>query len=223
MCLSKRKKAREMASSSSKANLLMPMVSKMYCSSSQVVLVVRKRPYAVGGGGFVVTNCSQSVVFKVDGCGILGKKGELILRDGEGDPILLIRQKGGIVQALSIQKQWKGYSCDYEGSQKLVFSIKKPNACFSRNNAIRISIEPKVCGFGKDWDFEVKGNFPDRNCNIMDSRGNILAQIRVKEEVEKVMISKDLYHVLIKPGMDQAFIFGVIAVLDYIYHESTRC
>ena len=34
--------------------------------------------------------------------------------------------------------------------------------------------------------------------------------------------SKDLYHVVVNPGMDQAFVFGVIAVLDYIYGESTH-
>lgn len=76
----------------SKPKYLMPIISKTYCSSSQVVLVVRRRPQAVGGGGFVVTNCSQRVVFQVDGCGILGKKGELILRDHDAEPILLIRQ-----------------------------------------------------------------------------------------------------------------------------------
>lgn len=71
----------------------MPVISKMYCSSSQVVLVVRKRPHVVNGGGFVVTNCSQKVVFRVDGCGVLGTKGELVLGDGNGDPLLLIRRK----------------------------------------------------------------------------------------------------------------------------------
>lgn len=32
-----------------------------------------------------------------------------------------------------------------------------------------------------------------------------------------------MYHVEIKAGFDQAFVFGVIAVLDYIYDGSTRC
>ncbi|KAK9715647.1 hypothetical protein RND81_06G179300 [Saponaria officinalis] len=206
----------------SRGNTLMPIIGKMYCSSSQVVLVVRRRPPMVGGGGFVVTNCSQKVVFQVDGCGTLGRKGELMLRDGDGDAILLIRQQGGIVQALSIHKKWKGYY-DYDGLQKSIFSIKEPNACFPITNAIRISVEPKTQGRGRDWDFEVQGYFPDRDCRILNSVGNIIAQVGVKEEIEKVMKSKDVYHVIIQPGVDQAFIFGVIAVLDYIYHESTRC
>lgn len=69
------------------------IISKMYCSSSQVVLVVRRRPHVINGGGFVVTDCSQKVVFKVDGCGVLGIKGELIVRDGNGDALVLIRRK----------------------------------------------------------------------------------------------------------------------------------
>ncbi|CAO2823153.1 unnamed protein product [Amaranthus hypochondriacus] len=209
----------------SKPKYLMPIISKTYCSSSQVVLVVRRRPQAVGGGGFVVTNCSQRVVFQVDGCGILGKKGELILRDHDAEPILLIRQlKGGFVQALSIYKKWKGYY-DYEGYEKSIFSIKEPNqnSCFPTNNAVRISIEPKVVGQIKDWNFEVKGYFPDKNCTIVDSLGNVVAQIGIKEEIKRAMSNKDLYHVIIQPGIDQAFVFGVIAVLDYIYHESTWC
>ncbi|XP_010666856.2 protein LURP-one-related 6 [Beta vulgaris subsp. vulgaris] len=209
----------------SKPNYLMPIISKMYCSSSQVVLVVRRRPQVVGGGGFVVMNCSQRVVFQVDGCGILGKKGELILRDSDGDAILLIRQlKGGLVQALSIHKKWKGYY-DYRGFQKSVFSVKEPNqnSCFPTSNSVKISAEPNYVGQSSDWNFEVKGYFPDKNCSIVDSLGNIIAQIGVKEEIEKAMTSKDVYHVIVQPGIDQAFVFGVIAVLDYIYHESTRC
>lgn len=71
----------------------MPIISKLYCASSQVVFLVRERPHAVNGGGFVVTDCTQKVVFRVDGCGVVGAKGELILRDSDGDPLLLIRRK----------------------------------------------------------------------------------------------------------------------------------
>ena len=51
----------------------------------------------------------------------------------------------------------------------------------------------------------------------------IYTQVGVNKEVEKLMESKDLYHVVVKPGIDQAFVFGVIAILDNIYGESTYC
>ena len=71
----------------------MSIISKIYCSSSQVVLAVRRRPRVINGGGFVVTDCSQKVLFKVDGCGVLGTRGELMVRDGDGVALLLIRRK----------------------------------------------------------------------------------------------------------------------------------
>ncbi|XP_052183891.1 protein LURP-one-related 6 [Diospyros lotus] len=200
-----------------------PIVSKVFCSSSQVVLAVRKRPHVVYGGGFVVSDCGQKIVFRVDGCGMLGKQEELIVRDGDGDALLLIRRKRGIVEALNINKQWKGHAVDFEGPQRLVFSLKEPkSSCLVKNNPIRISTEPK--GYGTKWDFEIKGYFKDKACCIIDSHGNIIAQVGVEEEAEELIpASKDLYHVVVKPGIDQAFIIGLIAVLDYIYDGSTRC
>ncbi|GFP97840.1 isocitrate dehydrogenase [NAD] catalytic subunit 5 mitochondrial [Phtheirospermum japonicum] len=55
--------------------------------------------------GFVVADCSQRVVFWVNGRGILGQKDELILRDDEGNTLLLIRRKGGIIEAVSLTRQ----------------------------------------------------------------------------------------------------------------------
>ncbi|KAL3622886.1 hypothetical protein CASFOL_033275 [Castilleja foliolosa] len=197
---------------------LMPIVSKVYCSPSDEVLVVRRRPNVVNGGGFVVADCRQSVVFRVDGCGIIGRKEELILRDADENALLLIRRKGGVVEAMSLTKQWKGYTYDFLGSNKLVFTLKEPNSCFSNKNPIRISMESKECciyGY-----FEIRGNFQDKCCSIVNSRGDVIALIGVKKEV---MTSGELYYVEIKAGIDQAFVFGVIAVLDYIYDGSTRC
>ncbi|OIV99717.1 hypothetical protein TanjilG_26055 [Lupinus angustifolius] len=204
--------------------MMMPIISKIYCLSSEKVLVVRRRPHVVNGGGFVVTDYgSQRVVFRVDGCGVLGTKGELMLRDGDGDPLLLLRRKGGMVEALSIHKKWKGYSLEYEGLQNLVFTLKEANNyCLAKNSEIRISTHPRTIS-NKGWDFEISGYFPDKSCSIVDSIGNVVAQVGMKKEVEQVMESKDLYHVVVNPGMDQAFVIGIIAILDYIYGESTTC
>ncbi|ONI26436.1 hypothetical protein PRUPE_1G024700 [Prunus persica] len=88
-----------------------------------------------------------------------------------------------------------------------------PNSCLARTHAIRISTKARQ---NKDWDFEIKGYFPDKDCRIVDSRGNTMAH-------KELMASKDLYHVVVTPDMDQAFVIGVITILDYIYVESTRC
>ncbi|KAG1342621.1 Protein LURP-one-related 6 [Cocos nucifera] len=179
--------------------------------------MVRQRPRIVNGGGLAVMNSNQNVVFSVDGCGILGVKGELVLRDGEGAPLLFIRKKGGVVRALSAHNRWNSYLMDYEGPSKLVFSLKETKSRLLTKSAIKISTDAKEnC---KDWNFEVKGSFSERDCTINDRRGNVVAQVGLKE----MMANKDFYHVVVQPGYDQAFVVGVIAILDNIHGESTRC
>jgi hypothetical protein len=74
-------------------NNSVPVVSKIFCSDTPTILMVRRRPIVVNGGGIVVTDLSHNVVFIVDGCGILGSKRELMVKDGEGKPILFISRK----------------------------------------------------------------------------------------------------------------------------------
>ncbi|XP_077234644.1 protein LURP-one-related 6-like [Tasmannia lanceolata] len=178
---------------------LMPKISKLFCSPSQVIFTVRNRPHVVSGGGFVVTNTNQTVVFKVDGCGTLGIKGQLILRDGDGESLLYIRRKGGIVQALSVNKQWKGFLIDYEGAEKLVFTLREPTSWALKSSKIRVSVESKT--HNNDWDFEIKGSFVDRACCINDRKGNIVAQVRKLDEVEELMSRKDVYHLLVNQAL----------------------
>ncbi|KAJ1271208.1 hypothetical protein BS78_06G111000 [Paspalum vaginatum] len=194
-----------------------PVVSKIFCSGTPTILMIRRRPVVVNGGGFVVTDLSHNVAFVVDGCGILGSKGELKVKDGEGQPILSISKKGGIVQALSTRNKWNGYSMDYRGKETLVFSLTDLKSCIAQGAPIRIHIEPKRhC---KNWDFEISGSFADRDCTIVDCTRKIVAQMGRKEMIR----GKDFYHVEVQPGYDQAFIIGVMAILDNIHGESTRC
>lgn len=80
------------------------------------------------------------------------------------------------MEALSLTRQWKGFTYDFVGSHKLVFTLKEPmNSCFSNKNPIRIAIESKEwSGYGH---FEVRGDFPGRSCSIVNSRGDIVAQV----------------------------------------------
>ncbi|OAY66686.1 Protein LURP-one-related 6 [Ananas comosus] len=199
------------------STILKPIVSKIYCSSSKAVLMVRKRPPNVNGGGLVVTDSTQKVVFSVDGCGILGAMGELIVRDGDGTAILFIHKRGGVVQALSIYNHWRGYLMDYDEPSKLVFSLLDPKSPLAMKNAVRILVEPK--GRVKGWDLEVVGSFVERACTIKDRRGNVVAQMGAKD----MMTRKDIYYVVMQPGYDQAFVIGVVAILDNIHGEATRC
>ncbi|KAL5650171.1 hypothetical protein ACJX0J_040980, partial [Zea mays] len=94
---------------------------------------------------------------------------------------------GGIVQALSTRNRWNGYSMDYQGKNKLVFSLTDPKSCTAQG----------------------------RDCTIVDCTRKIVAQMGKKE----LMGGKDFYHVEVQSGYDQAFIIGVMAILDSIHGE----
>ncbi|KAL1189092.1 Protein LURP-one-related 16 [Cardamine amara subsp. amara] len=200
-----------------------PVVSRRYSSESEVVLVVRRRPQMVNGGGFVVSNSKQQIVFRVDGCGVLGTKGKLLLTNSDGDDLLLIRK-----MALNmVHKKWKGFGYDKEGAEKLAFTLKDPkDSCLVQNGSIRISVhgKPNISSNRSNKYVEIKGSFTDRDCNIMDSDGRAIAQVRREKEIEEMVgNNKDLYNVIVKAKVDQSFILGLIAILDYIHGESTIC
>ncbi|KAG8073691.1 hypothetical protein GUJ93_ZPchr0006g43409 [Zizania palustris] len=155
---------------------LTPVVSKIFCSSSHAVLMVRRRPPAVNGGGFVVTDRDQRVVFSVDGCGIIGASGQLIVRDGDGTAILFIHKKGGVVQALSINNWWKGYLMEYGEPSKLVFSLQDPKPVLCMKGDVRVTVEPK--GRRRHWDYEVTGSFAQRACAVKSRAGHVVAQVK---------------------------------------------
>lgn len=86
--------------------------------------------------------------------------------------------QGGIFEALSFHKMWRAFKCDYQGSKKVVFSLKRPKSCLpvKHDVGIKINTKPKVST--KDWDFEISGYFPGKKCSIIDSQGNVVAQVQ---------------------------------------------
>ncbi|CAN6478689.1 unnamed protein product [Victoria cruziana] len=190
-----------------------PVLSKQFCSISQTTFSVRKRPRAVHGGGFVVSDCSsQQLIFRTEACAAFGVKGELVLRDSDGIALFLVRKK-----AVSFHRQWRAYSLDYEGIERLIFSVKEPLLCFTKKCSLKVQLA--TSSFNA-WDFEISGSFTGRACTIKDHGGKLVAEVRAQNKAG-TLVSKDLYYVIVQPGFDQAFVFGIIAILDNIYEGST--
>lgn len=84
--------------------------------------------------------------------------------------------KGGLVEALSINKRWKGYSVDFDGSPKLVFCLKEQNSCLAINNPVRISVAGEKYN-KKNTEFVIVGDFPARSCSLVGSNGDIVAEV----------------------------------------------
>nr|TKV97887.1 hypothetical protein SEVIR_9G523700v2 [Setaria viridis] len=131
-----------------------------------------------------------------------------------GDPS---QAEGGVVQALSVSNWWRGYLTDYGEPSKLVFSLQDPKPVLCMKGDVQVTVEPK--GRNRHWDYEVTGSFVQRSCAIKNRAGHVAAQIGVKG----MLAGRDFYQVVVQPGYDQAFVVGVIAILDNIHGESTRC
>lgn len=92
------------------------------------------------------------------------------------DFLFYLQKQGGIVQALTARSKWSGYSADYQGQNRLVFSLTDPKSCFASNSAIRISIDPKGQS-NFSWDFYINGSFVDKAFTIIDRNSKIIAQV----------------------------------------------
>ncbi|GLJ31667.1 hypothetical protein SUGI_0636310 [Cryptomeria japonica] len=200
--------------------IMRPVVSKKFCSTSHKVFTVRKRPCTINGGGFVVMDSHQgNEVFRVDGCGP-AVKDHALLKDSKGNHILSLKRKVGILQVFSLGEQWKGFVPDeMEGLMKPLFkaSSSSPINCFA-NNSVKVSLIESN-NSGKGWEFEILGSFSERACTIYDKSQAIVAEVSMNKTRKDSIQSKDVYSVEVQAGFDQAFVFGLIAVLRNLSGE----
>jgi uncharacterized protein YxjI len=195
--------------------IIQPVVSKQFCSTSQTQFIVRKRPCVVNGGGFVVTNCGGNEVFRAEGCGPMVKN-QAVLKDGEGNPILAMKRKVGVVQVFCFQTQWKGFVSDgIDGCDKPIFKVTASAVSCCQKNPIKVSLTNSYKN-KTGSDYKIVGSFAERDCVVYDHSGAIAAEIFVNTALNDV---KDIYSVAVRPGVDQAFVFGLVAILDKLSEE----
>ncbi|KAF5787107.1 putative tubby-like protein [Helianthus annuus] len=66
-------------------------------------------------------------------------------------------------------------------------------------------------------EYQIEGQFANRNCTIYDSAKETMAEIRRKvDATTNVTLGKDVFLLTLKPGFDGAFAMGLVLVLDQI-------
>lgn len=189
-----------------------PIVDKKFCSSSLVVLTVRKKPLVFSGGGFTVTDSSGQVVFMVDGRGPSFSH-RLVLMDALGKPLLTLHHK-----VLNIMyNAWDGFVGDkYEG-QKPIFRLRK-SFIFNRNALIEVFLSSNKRK--EHFDYKIEGCYMERYCTIYSDARTIVAEVKRKYATPEVLLSKDVYNVVVRAGLDQAFIMGLVIILHQMSGEN---
>ncbi|GLJ13734.1 hypothetical protein SUGI_0219190 [Cryptomeria japonica] len=190
----------------------LPVVGKEFCSPLLTILTVRKKPLVFSEGGLTVTESSTGqIVFRVEGRGP-SSKNRLVLMDSLGKPLLTLRRKG-----FAMCNHWWGFSGEKYDGQEPIFSVKKP-LIFSKSGDMEVFLGPNIKK--KQADYTVQGSYKERYCKIYNGTTTIVAEVKRKFATSDVMLSRDVFSVVVKMGVDQAFIMGLIVILHQISGEN---
>ncbi|XP_074285234.1 protein LURP-one-related 5-like [Silene latifolia] len=179
-----------------------------FFSEKDVNLTACKTSLFSVGDGFNVYNCHGKLVFRVDSYRSEGgdNQGEIVLMDAFGRCLFTVRRKRP-----SLHNRWDGYIGERTEDSKPIFSVKR-SSIYGRS-------EVNVEVFDNEGEkYQIDGCFEDRSCTIYDATTReIMAEIRRKVDISsKVVMGKDAFSILIKPGFDSAFAMGLVLVLDQI-------
>ncbi|KAL9232015.1 hypothetical protein vseg_007165 [Gypsophila vaccaria] len=163
------------------------------------------------GDGFNVYDCHGQLVFRVDSYSPEwgGDQIELVLMDASGRCLLTVRRKWP-----SLHNRWEGYVGERTGKLKPVFSVKR-SSIIGRSE---VTVEMYD---NQDEEYQIDGSFANRSCTIYDANSReVVVEIRRKVDISSnVVMGKDAFSILIKPGFDYAFAMGLVLVLDQINAE----
>ncbi|KAG6640288.1 hypothetical protein I3843_10G154800 [Carya illinoinensis] len=168
----------------------------------------------ISGGGFVVTDTNNTVIFKVEGK-LMTFHDQRVLLDADGMPIVTLRQK-----RMTAHHRWNVYRGKSKEPGDLIFSVQRSSMIqlkaklhvFLANNT-----EKKVC------DFMVEGTWAEKTCVVYTGdRTNILAKMEKETTIGNALIGKDKYSVTVCRNVDYAFIVALIVILDDMNHISDR-
>ncbi|KAJ0087632.1 hypothetical protein Patl1_31639 [Pistacia atlantica] len=190
--------------------------------------VVRRRPCMLtvwkrssmsfqGTDGFTVFDHHGRLVFRVDNYS-RNKAAGLVLMDGAGNGLLCLKP-----QMLSMQYQWNAYREEEEeeddhGKRSRVFSMMRRSLVFFHNGKDEAEV---YMGGNKQAqsnrpDFTIEGSFRTRNCKIKNANGEVVAKISRKRVNSTILLSDDVFNLVVQPGFPTHLVMAFVIVLDRI-------
>ncbi|KAH7554624.1 hypothetical protein ACOSP7_027846 [Xanthoceras sorbifolium] len=176
-----------------------------------------------GTDGFTVFDNQGRLVFRVDNYSRNSRRvaaAGLLLMDGAGNALLSLKP-----QILSMQYQWNGYReesdrCGKRGMSK-AFTMRSSSLLFHSGKD-----EAKVFMMGsgptrrkqahQTPDFKIEGCFRSRNCKIKNANGDLVAQIARKRANSTILLSDDVFSLLVYPGFGTDLVMAFVVILDRI-------
>lgn len=178
-----------------------------FCSEKETHLTVCKTSLFFTGDGFTVYDCSGQLLFRVDSYGPEWRdKDEVVLMDASGRCLLTVRRKRP-----SLHNRWEGHLGEGKDGSKPIFSVRRSSIIGRSGVTVEMYENP-----GEEY--QIEGSFGHRCCTVYDAATKeVMVEIRRKVDTSSnVLLGKDVFSLLIKPGFDAAFAMGLVLVLDQI-------
>lgn len=154
---------------------------------------------------WTITDAAGDVSFRVRGKKVKWVKSKRELVDENGNVVLYMEEKPWTLKNL-----WRAF---VPGESVPLFTVKATNA-FSFSPKVNIFLHSNVAQ--KQPDYTIEGDFLAKNCRIF--HGEVLvAEVTREASLKNIIITKSIFNVIVSPGVDTAFIFAVIIIMDKIY------
>jgi uncharacterized protein YxjI len=179
------------------------IVGAQYCHAKAEQFALEN---AIFNKDWSITNANGQEVFRVRGKRFEWCKAKRELVDMDGNSIVLMQEKPWL---------WIGTWNAFEpgNQEKPLWTMRK--SCF--------------CSFGPQLqiflpsntereipDYTINGQWLCRTCTIFCGEQKVAEVVR-DVSLKNVVTSKSIFHVLVQPGVDTAFIFSLIVIMDKLY------
>ncbi|KAH7299617.1 hypothetical protein KP509_24G020900 [Ceratopteris richardii] len=114
-----------------------------------------------------------------------------------------------------MHERWEVAKGEHFDDDKLLFSVKKSSVVQFKTH---LEVFLKENESEETPDFEVKGNFFEREAQIFH-KDQLIAEVKRKYSVGNVLLDKHTFCVVIHPNVDQAFVVALVIIMDRIHED----
>ncbi|KAF8407306.1 hypothetical protein HHK36_006433 [Tetracentron sinense] len=169
------------------------------------VLTVWKKSLLFNCNGFTVFDAKGNLVFRVDNY-VAGNKGEIVLMDATGKPLLTIRRK-----RLSVGDNWLLF--DGETAINPRFSVKKQMNFLNSKSLAQVSTG------NKNVAYEIEGSYAQRSCAVYDDKKRCVAEMKRKESIGGVAFGDDVFRLILQPEIDPIVGMALVISLEQMFRS----
>jgi len=204
-----------------------PSSNTFECTSSsgkdaRVALTVWRKSLLLNCKGFTVYDATGNIVFRVDNY-VAANRGETLLMDGDGKPLLTIRRK-----KLSWGDNWHIY--EGESTINPRYFVQKQGSLLANAKTMSLAqvqaISNKTLKTKNNRDesilYYIEGSYAERSVTMYNNKRQCVAEIKKKEAQGGVNLGGDVFKlIIVRPNdISCSFAMALVILLDQMFGSS---